>query len=99
VALGVGVGVMVGVEDGVGVLLGVGVGEGVHVGVGVAVAVKVGVAVGVDVAVPSIGGWLVMGVPPIASNTTRPMTRARAAKLAPVVATRSFDICFQSPLS
>jgi len=99
VALGVGVGVMVGVAEGVGVVLGVGVGEGVQVGVGVAVAVKVGVAVGVDVAVPSIGGWLVMGVTLKANNTTRPMIRVRAAKLAPVVATRSSDICFQSPLS
>jgi hypothetical protein len=92
VAVGVGVGVKVGVGEGVGVLLGVGVGHGVHVGVGVAVGVKVGVAVGVGVEVPSIGGWAVIGAPPMASNTTRPTTRARAATLVSLVVIPSSDI-------
>jgi hypothetical protein len=73
---------MVDVAVGVGVLLGVGVGDGVHVGVGVAVGVKVGVAVGVGVEVPSIGGWAVIGDPPMANSTTRPTTKANAAMLA-----------------
>jgi len=92
-----GVDVLVGVGNGVGVSLGVGVSDGVSVGVGVAVGAKVGVAVGVGVEVPSIGGWVVIGDPPIVSSTTRPMTRARAATLASLVFTRSSDI--RVPLS
>ena len=79
VAVAVGVGVMVGVADGVGVLLGVGVGDGVQVGVGVAVGVKVGVGVGVGVDVPNMGGWVVIGAPAMASNTTRPTTNVSEA--------------------
>jgi len=50
-AIGVGVGVIVGVGVGVGVAVGVGVGVGVAVGVGVGVGVAVGVGVGVAVGV------------------------------------------------
>ena len=84
-AVGVGVGVIVGVMDGVGVLLGVGVGDGVQVGVGVAVGVKVGVAVGVGVDVPSIAGRAEIGAPLMANNRTRPTTSAREAILASLV--------------
>jgi hypothetical protein len=91
--VGGGVGVLVGVREGVGVLLGVGVGDGVQVGVGVAVGVKVAVAVGVGVGVPSMGGWAVIGAPPMANIMTSPTTSARAATLAPPVVILPCDIC------
>ena len=99
VAVGVGELVGVGVAVGVGVLLGVGVGDGVHVGVGVAVGVHVGVAVGVGVEVPSIGGWAVIGEPPTATSTTRPITKARAIMLASLVVIPPSRICREPSLS
>ena len=99
VAVDVGLGVMVGVGDGVGVLLGVGVGDGVHVGVGVAVGVKVAVAVGVGVDVPSIGGWVMIGAPPMASNTTRPTTNVSEAMVMSLVVNPSAGIRLYLPSS
>ena len=90
---------MVGVMEGVGVLVGVGVGDGVHVGVGVAVGVKVGVAVGVGVEVPNIGGWAVIGEPPMAINRTRPTTKARAIMLVTLVVILPSGICKEPSLS
>jgi hypothetical protein len=80
-------------------LLGVGVGDGVQVGVGVAVGVEVAVAVGVAVDVPNMGGWAVIGAPPMASTTTKPTTRARAAMLATRPVILPSDICRYPSLS
>ena len=97
-AVGVGVGVMVGVVVGVGVSVGVGVGDGVQVGVGVGVGVKVGVAVGVGVDVPRSWGWLVIGAPPRVARITKPRIRAKPTTVAVWPAVVAFDILLESSL-